>query len=367
MKKVLLVLGLAIGFIACEKETVIVIEDNDNCEECQGATVSIVNEMRGPVDRDGIYAWVKDITIVATDYNGVDYGDTFELVDDNSGADGFYLDQVPVQSIDFSASTTSVTNSYNGLNMQQTTTPTDLTTSVARIPYAEYATDAPVSQDVTVGENLVYLQMNTDHGRLISSFRLDDDIQYLQPNGLPRYRLRVTSGSVTEWATTSDGVVSYFNGPTSVDGTTITYTVVIEDFDNGAAVVYSTTITEEVIASTSISTKYVVGLGFVDSSGVEVIFSWQVWEEEDGNAGCGTVVDLNISNSYSLTGDVNIPGKNLIIAGDLNLNGYALMVGCGSVTVAGNLNGGGTLVHCGPLVVSGAIQNNPTIIQDCQP
>ena len=365
MKKVLLVLGM-IALVGCTKETVVVIEDNDNCEECQGATINIVNEMRGPVDRGTIYAWVKDITVVATDDNAVDYGDTFELVPDGDGADGFYLDQVPVNEIiDFGASSTSVTNSYNGFNMQQTTTPLVLDTFVQRMPYAEYATDQPVSQYIENGENIVNLQMNTLHGRLISSFRLADDIQYINTNtGSPMYRLRITSGSVAEWSAGSDGVVSYFNGPNSTAGTTVSYTVSIENFMTGVSV-YSTTITEDVIASTSISTKYVVGLGFVDSTGVEVIFSWQVWDEQDGGA-CGVVTDTNISGSYSLTTSENRPGENLIIAGDLNLNGHALMVNCGSVTVSGNINGPGTLVYCESLVYTGAIQNNPTITQDCQ-
>ena len=376
MKKVLLVLGLAIGFIACEKETVIVIEDNDNCEECQGATIQLAPQARGPVNRGDIYAWIDVITVVAVDDNAVDYGAEFNLVDDSSGANGFYLEGVPVNEIiDFSASSTSVTQSYNGLNMQQTTTPEVLTTFVARMPYAEYATDTPVSQQISVGENIVNLQMNTLHGRLISSFRLADDIQYLQSNSNPRYRLRITSGSVTEWATTSDGVVSYYNGETSVAGETITYTVVIEDFDNGAAVVYSTTITEDVIASTSISTKYVVGLDFVDSTGVEVIFSWQVWEETEGDGtgngttspngldcdSCGSVGNQGFAGNQSLTEDLVISDKNVTFNGGLNLNGYTLTVSCGTLLINGNLNGGGTIIVAGDVNVTGQIQNNPVI------
>jgi len=373
MKKVLLVLGLAIGFIACEKETVIVIEDND-CEECVGATVRLAPEARGPVDRDGMYAWIDVITVVAEDDQGNDYGDVFNLVDDGTGADGFYLDQVPVNEIiDFNASSTSVTNSYNGFSMQQTTTPLVLDSFVNRMPYAEYATDVTVSEYIQSGENIVQLQMNTLHGRLISSFRLADDIQYMNTStGSPMYRLRITSGSVEEWSTVSGGVVSYFNGPNSTAGTTVTYTVSIESFMTGASV-YSTTITEDVVASTSISTKYVVGLGFVDSTGVEVIFSWQVWNEEDGDNGngtspngldcssCGAVTNQNVAGSYSLTADTVISDKNLVIAGDLNLNGYTLTVTCGDVTVSGNFNGGGTLIAAGNLVVTGATQNNPDI------
>ena len=63
--------------------------------------------------------------------------------------------------------------------------------------------------------------------------------------------------------------------------------------------------------------------------------------------------------------DTVLEDVNLVISGDLNLNGHTLTVPCGSVTVSGNFNGGGTLVHCGGLVVTGATQNNPTITQNC--
>ena len=79
MKKVLLVLGM-IALAWCTKETVVVIED-DNCEECQGATISLVSQMRGPVNRDDMYAWIDVITVVADDDLGNDYGDEFELVE----------------------------------------------------------------------------------------------------------------------------------------------------------------------------------------------------------------------------------------------------------------------------------------------
>ena len=84
-------------------------------------------------------------------------------------------------------------------------------------------------------------------------------------------------------------------------------------------------------------------------------------------ASCGTVTNQNISGSYSLTGDTVISDKNLIIAGDLNLNGHTLTVSCGNVTVSGNFNGGGTLIAAGSLTVTGATQNNPTIhVDECE-
>ena len=131
---------------------------------------------------------------------------------------------------------------------------------------------------------------------------------------------------------------------------------------------FTRNITETIVASTSTTNKYVVGLGFVEDSTVEVIFTWQVWEDnegEDETSSCGTLTNMNVAGGYSLTQDTVLEDVNLVIAGVLNLNGYTLTLPCGGVTVNGNFNGGGTLIHCGDLVVTGATQNNPTIIQQC--
>ena len=86
---------------------------------------------------------------------------------------------------------------------------------------------------------------------------------------------------------------------------------------------------------------------------------------EDDTSNCGILTTMPVSGNYTLNQDTILEDVNLVIAGDLNLNGYTLTVPCGSVTVSGYINGGGTLIHCGALVVTGAIQNNPTITQDC--
>ncbi len=371
MKKAVLFLFGVTLFVSCEKETVIVIEDQ-TCEECQGATVNISPQARGNVNRNQIYAWIKDITVVAKDDQEQNYGKTFTLVD-SGGSDEFLLEDIPTgEYIDFSASSTSVTQSYNGQTLVEAD-PDDLDVFVNRMPYAEYATDAPVSQYIENGDNIVTLQMNTDHGRLISSFQLANNIQ-------SGYNLVVTRGTDSQTVTGSSGVVSYWNGTTSLSGENQTFNIEVKDIVTGQ-VVFTRTITETILASTSTTNKYLVGLDFIEDSTVEVIFSWQPWEENEGEdetddglspngldcASCGTVTNQNISGSYSLTGDTVISDKNLIIAGDLNLNGHTLTVSCGNVTVSGNFNGGGTLIAAGSLTVTGATQNNPTIhVDECE-
>jgi hypothetical protein len=366
MKKVLLVLLVAVGFIACEKETVIVIED-DQCEECQGAIVNLAPQARGPVDRGTMYAWIDVITVVATDDNGVDYGDEFELVDDNSGADGFFLQDVPTgEIIDFSASSTSITQSYNGQTLVEAD-PNDLTSFVNRMPYAEYATDAPVSQYIENGDNLVYLQMNTNHGRLISSFQLANNIQ-------SGYNLVVTRGGDVVTVTGTSGVVSYWNGTTSLSGTDQTFNIEVKDIVTGQ-VVFTRTITETVVASTSTTSKYVVGLGFVEDSTVEVIFTWQPWVEGEGDdetddglsdngldcSSCGGVTNQFFPGSYSLSGDSVWEDVNLVAGDDINLNGHTLTVTCGFVSAGIRINGPGTIIAAGGIQAFGGFQNNPII------
>lgn len=380
MKKLLvLLMGLSLALTSCDKsETNIYLDE----EQEKGATVIIapqassssgtsgrVTNSSTPVDRENMFVWIDEITVVAQDSQSTNYGKTFELVDDGSGADGFYLEDVPTNEvIDFSASSTSKEDGA-GKFLTSTGNPNNLDGFVSRMPFAEYATDAPVSQYVENGDNVVSLQMNTQHGRLISSFQLDDDIQYNNPsnNNLPMYKLVVNRGNESAYATGPSGVVSYWNDANSVGGVTQTFDIEIQNYETGV-VVYTRTIDETFVASTSTTNKYVVGLDFVDSSTVEVIFTWQAWDNNDGvdeTTNCGTVTTQTINGNWSLTQDTVLEGVDLVANGGINLNGYTLTVPCGSVTINGNLNGGGTLIHCGTLVVSGATQNNPTITQDC--
>ena len=365
MKKVLLVLVLAVAFVGCEREVNVDVTVPP-CEECTGAKVSLAPQTRGDVNRGDIYAWVKDITVVAMN-QGVDYGDTFTLVDDNSGSDEFLLEDVPTGEItDFSASSTSITQSYNGQTLVEAD-PDNLDAFVNRMPYAEYSTDAPVSQYIENGDNLVYLQMNTNHGRLISSFQLADNIQ-------SGYNLIVTRGNDVVTVTGTSGVVSYWNGTSSLSGEDQTFNIEVKDIVTGQ-VVFTRTITEAIVASTSTTNKYVVGLGFVEDSTVEVIFSWQVWDENEGEdetdnglsangldcSSCGAVTNQNFNGSYSLSGDSVWEDVNLVIDGDLNLNGYTLTVTCGSVSATSRIQGPGTLIAAGSITADLGFQNSPTI------
>jgi hypothetical protein len=376
MKKVLLVLGLSLAVVSCDKSETNIYLDG---EKETGATVVIAPQTssssvsgassRTPVDREGMFVWIETITVVAQDSESINYGKTFELVDDESGADGFYLEDVPTNEvIDFSASSTSK-NDGAGKFLTSTGNPNNLDGFVGRMPFAEYATDAPVSQYVENGDNIVSLQMNTENGRLISSFQLDDDIQYNNPsnNNLPMYKLVVNRGVESAYATGPSGVVAYWNNANSIGGVTQTFDVEIQNYETGV-VVYTRTIDETFVASTSTTNKYVVGLDFVDSSTVEVIFTWQTWDNNDGideTTNCGTINTQTINGNWSLTQDTTLDGVDLVANGGINLNGYTLSVPCGSVTINGDLNGGGALIHCGTLVVSGNTQNNPTITQNC--
>ena len=375
MKKVILVLALGLGFISCERETVVVIE-GDECETCQGANISLSPQTKSTdVDRDGIYAWVDVITVVATDDTGVDYGDEFKLVDDGSGADGFYLNSVPTnEEIDFSASTTSLTSTDNGQYLETIADPNELGPLEGRFVFAEYATDAPVTQLIVNGDNDVFLEMFTDHGRIISSFQLDSRFDDVDGAGNPFHKIVVTRGTDVMEAAGTAGVTNYWNDATSVGGATQSYFIQLVRLQDGA-VVFERNITETVIASTSVTNKYVVGLDIALSSSVEVFFSWQPWTEIDGTDetqpttspngldcdSCGTVTNYNQSGSYSLTGDTTFASNNLIVSGDLNLNGNTLTVSCGYVLVTGRIQGPGTLVVAGNVTANAGTQNDPTI------
>ena len=379
MKNYLVLLALGLGLISCERETVIVVE-GDECETCQGANISLSPQTKSTdVDRNGIYAWVDVITVVATDDQGVDYGDEFKLVDDGSGADGFYLNSVPVnEEIDFSASTTSLTSTDNGQYLETIAQPDSLGPIQGRFVYAEYATDAPVTQYIVNGDNDVFLEMFTNHGRIISSFQLDSRFDSYDPQGNADFKIVVTRGTDVMEAGGTDGVLNYWNDANSIGGATQTYNIELIQVSNGA-VLTTRTITETVIASTSVTNKYVVGLDIALSSSVEVFFSWQPWTETDGTdetqpttspngldcSACGALTNQNESTNFIVDGNVVIEDKNLIVAGDLNFNGVGstLTITCGSLTVSGNMNGstGAVLTVAGNVIVTGNTQNELTI------
>ena len=282
MKKIGLVLATAlallVGFVSCEKETVVI----DGCETCQGANIILSPQTKTDVNRDGVFAWVDAITVIAQDVDGVDYGDVFQLVDDGSGADGFFLSDLPVnQDIDFSASSTSVVDSSNGQYLEQIADPNTLDALQARLVFATYATDAPQTQYIVNGDNTVTLNMNTTHGRIISSFQLAESFQTSGNGTDPDFRVSVTQGDETEQNGGTAGVTHYWNDVTSVAGATQSYTVQLIQVSNDE-VLMEREIVETVLASTSVTNKYVVGLGIVLSSSVEVLFSWQAWNDENG-------------------------------------------------------------------------------------
>jgi len=387
MKKVLSILLVAVAFVGCEREVNVDITVPP-CEDgnCEGAIIKLAPQARGPVNRGDMYAWIDVITVVATDDQGVDYGNEFELVDDNSGEDGFYLTSVPTNEIiDFDASSTSVLNLDQGNQLNNATDSQTIESIAANYSvYAEYQTENTVSQLINYGENIVSLDMTTNNGRLVSRFS--------KANSLQDYHSVLLELDVDNDGSYDESV--YFGGPggmapvaysvwndaTAVSGSERSFKCTVYDTNNGTVVYTRDNITETIVASTSISNEYVVGLDFVQLSEVEVLFSWQVWNDQTGTdetedttspngldcSSCGAVTDMNFPGSYSLSGDSVWEDVNLVIAGDLNLNGHTLTVTCGNVTVSGNFNGGGTLIAAGDLIVTGATQNNPTIhVNEC--
>ncbi len=367
MKKVLLVLLVAVALLGCEREVNVDITVPP-CEDgsCEGAIIQLAPQARGPVDRGTMYAWIDVITVVAEDINGVDYGAEFELVDDGSGADGFYLETVPAgETVAFSASSTSKDDGA-GEYLEQTSAPDNLGTYVTEMPFAEYATPSPEYVYIENGENVVYLNMYTDHGRLISSFQIASNYQ-------SSYDLVVTKEGTSVTVSGVNGVVSYYNDETSVDGVVQTFTAQLLDKTTGN-VAFERTITETVVASTSITSKYVVGLGFVEDTTTEVIFIWQPWVEDEGEdetdglstngldcGSCGTVTDWSPNGSYALTGDTVLNDVNLVVNGDINLNGHTLTVTCGTVYASSRIQGSGTIIAAGDITANLGFQNQPTV------
>ena len=77
-------------------------------------------------------------------------------------------------------------------------------------------------------------------------------------------------------------------------------------------------------------------------------------------------VSLTSNTTYGTNCNPNETPTEVIINGDLNLNGYTVFLKNTNLTITGNLNGAGEIKHCNSnnnstLCVFGAIQNNPEL------
>jgi hypothetical protein len=300
MKKVLvLVMGLAM-LISCSEEGV-----DDAAMETSSIQAVIASDQpttqgRTDVKRGNIYAWVKDVTIVAeSEMTNYTVQEVYDLLDsgDNGYDDAnvlFQLNDVALGQNLVSASTTSnVTpiSIYDPNGDSSVQTKQDFITNHVENtnPYALYATDSPVLVDVLQnGTSPIQLQMNTKNARLISAIsmnRTNANAQYLTDNftSTSKVEIKEVGGS---WTTVDESVITddlystfYWSDTNSIGGAKYRVTVTVVRNSDGQQMAQADRLVT-LVNSTSYRCNFVMNVDSNDLFGdVELDLIWQQWVE----------------------------------------------------------------------------------------
>lgn len=287
MKKVFLLLSVSIAMFSCATEDVAGDKTSITATMIQNAPrVSAATSKE--VKRGSIYAWVKDITLTATNNEtGHVASELFTLVDNNaSGADSgvFRLNDVAIGVNSIRA--TSTTNSIGVASLtDQTDSPKDILSKIIKTnPYAVYNSPVLNENIQHTPNNVIKIPMNTNNGRIIGVFSASD--VYLLKN----YKVIVSASIIkldntilnlgTKQITATNSAQFYWSDESAVQGAKVRYSIAIVSIKTGAIV---NTMYEEVSvkASVSYSCNYVINTPtnlLKDDNKFDFVF--QPWKEE---------------------------------------------------------------------------------------
>ena len=218
------------------------------------------------IKRGNVYAWVKDITLTATNIEtGWQATELFKFVDDNSQtgttAGVYRLNSVAIGRNNIKA--TSTTNTTPELTLTaKTGNPKDATTlAIKKNPYAVYESAVLVEDIQRTPNNVIKVPMNTNNGRIIGTFTVEDN-SYLTNNFVIKLEAFKTINGVKTSigygeVTKTQSIQLYWSDDKCVEGNKITYVVSFLSKVNNAVM---HTVTEEVVvkASTSYSCTYMI-------------------------------------------------------------------------------------------------------------
>ena len=227
---------------------------------------------------------VKEINVTSESVStGIDREASYNLVDDGSGVDGFVISDVPLGENNFVATTTAVAKGeYKSkkVNLKNTTVQAELDVLKAKTPYAVYE-GSNGGVDITGVNDFVSLDMNTVNGRRITGGKLDESIR-------DEYTWQVVVHTFNRFPEVynlkgNQGMTTYWSASDAVEGDKITFLVEVYSKATGEKV-YSTTLEQDVIASTGVTSNYTVYADRVEAETVGLNFTFQEWEEvEEGN------------------------------------------------------------------------------------
>ena len=298
MKKVLvLLMGIAL-FASCEKMGEASISETGSIQAVIAPQES--PQARTNVKRGAIYAWVKDVTILAesqsTNYTAEE---TYDLLDSGdagyNNADAlFQLEGVALGPNLVSASSTS---NVTPITTYDANGDSSVLTKAAFIsnykdnvnPYAVYATTSPVAANVLQsGTPPISLEMDTKNARLISAISMDPNdpnAQYITDNftATSKVEIKEVGGS---WTVVNQSVITnklyssfYWSDVNSIGGAKYRITVTVVNNSDGTLVAEDDRIV--VLAnSTSYRCNFIFNVDDRELYGdVELNLIWQKWVE----------------------------------------------------------------------------------------
>ena len=302
MKKVILsVMVLATMLISCSESS---NEMNDLQET--GSIQAVISPAqsntasRTDVKRGSVYAWVKDVTIVAeSTVTNYDVDETYDLLNSDdagySDADAlFQLNDVALGPNMVSATTTSNVTPVTEYDASGDTSIQSKQNWIHNHinntnPYAVYQTDAPVSANVLQsGTAPIQLEMNTQNARLISAVSLNSNnanAQYLTDNftSTSKVEIKDVSGS---WVTVGESTITdelystfYWSDVNSIGGAKYKVTVTVIRNSDGVQMAQADRLVT-LANSTSYRCNFVMNVDQNELFGdVELNLIWQEWIE----------------------------------------------------------------------------------------
>ena len=299
MKKVLVLSMVIALFASCEKS-----QDKELAPET-GSIQAVITAQENPqartnVKRGQIYAWVKDVTILAesqvTNYTSEE---TYDLLDSgdagyNNAAALFQLENVALgQNLVSASSTSNVTpvTIYDANGDISVKTKNDYINEYKDDvnPYAVYATDAPVAVNVLQsGTTPISLEMNTKNARLISAVSMNPtnaNAPYLTSDftATSKVEIKEVGGS---WTLVNESVITdtkystfYWSDVNSIGGAQYKVTVTVVRNSDGVQVAQADRLVT-LVNSTSYRCNFFMNVGSNDLFGdVELNLIWQKWIE----------------------------------------------------------------------------------------
>lgn len=243
------------------------------------------------IKRGNIPLWVNSINIKAKSvfYPTYEVQDNFTF-DEQNGASLITLSDIAIGSNVFTATTTTDSPQFYQLTNYTVNTgtidqkfDTALDNINNELPYVLYA--GTKTETVTeTGPNLVQIPMNTNNGRLLSVFQLN---QLLKDNN---YQAKVTSTYTTDNTTALNAVTKgnelvtfKWSNVNSVQGATVTYKIEVSKINNQNVILKTYSITQDIKASTSISCYYTInedGIILKKSNEQGITLNFQEWKNE---------------------------------------------------------------------------------------